>query len=165
VLWVLSAIFRSVFLNRLVIYVVSLSIYVKDAHFCVWVPVCLFEGVVGYPMVGVLFMWIGNPLFNMVFTSSLYSSLCMCYVFSLLCRNVMAAYLSWAGWFEEYGITVSVKEGFLYMEIFQLVGVLWKVTSRKFSLLLVSVSAVNFMFGWSVLKSFCMLSMSLWLES
>jgi len=69
----------------------------------------------------------------------------------------MAAYLCWAGWFEKYGIMLSVKEGFLYMEIFQLVGVLWIVTSRKFSLLLVSVSAVKVMFGWIVLKSFCML--------
>jgi len=48
---------------------------------------------------------------------------------------------------------VSVKEGFLYMEIFHLVGVLWIVTSRKFILLLNSVSAVNFMLGWIVLKS------------
>ena len=77
----------------------------------------------------------------------------------------MAAYLCWAGWFEEYGIMVSVKEVFLYMEIFQLVWVLWIVTSRKFSLLLVSVSAVDFMFELSVLKSFCLLSMSVWLES
>jgi hypothetical protein len=66
--------------------------------------------------VGGLCVWIGNPLFNMmsrmVFTSSLYSSLCRWYVFSLLCRNLMAAYLCWAGWFEEYGMDVSVKEGF-----------------------------------------------------
>ena len=108
---------------------------------------------------------IGNPLFSMMsrmvfFSSSLYSFLCRWYVFSLLCRNLMAAYLCWAGWFEEYGIMVSVKEVFLYMEIFQLVWVLWIVTSRKFSLLLVSVSAVNFMIGWSVLKSVCVLSMS-----
>jgi len=77
-------------------------------------------------MVGVLCVWIRNTLFNMlpgmVFTSSLYSSLCRWCVFSLLCRNLMVAYLCWAGWFEEYGIMVSVKEGFLYMEIFQLVG-------------------------------------------
>ena len=51
---VLSAIFRSVFLNRLVIYVGSLPTYVKDAHFCVWLPVFLSEGVVGEcPMVDV----------------------------------------------------------------------------------------------------------------
>jgi len=132
VLLVLSTIFRSVFLNRLVIYVVSLPMYVKDAHFCVWVLVCPFEGVVGCPMVGGLCVWIGNPLFDMmprlVFTSSLYSYLCRWYVFSLLCRDLMAVYLCWAGWFEEYGIMVSVKEGFLYMEIFQLVGVPWIVT-------------------------------------
>jgi len=55
VLRVLSAICRSVFLNRLVIYVVSLPTYVKDAHICVWVPVFLSEGVVGEcSMVGVL---------------------------------------------------------------------------------------------------------------
>ena len=52
-------------------------------------------------------------------------------MFNLLCRNLTAVYLWWAGWFEEYGIIVSVKEGFLYVEIFQLVGVLWMVTSRK----------------------------------
>jgi len=39
------------------------------------------------------------------------------------------------------------------------------VTSRKFNLLLDSVSAVNFTFGWIVLKSFCMLLRSVWLES
>ena len=86
-------------------------------------------------------------------------------MFSLLYRNLMAAYLCWAGWFEEYGMTVSVKEGLLYLEIFQLVEVLWIVTSRKFILLLDSVRAVNFVLGWIVLKSFCMLLMSVWLES
>jgi len=93
VLLVLSAIFRSVFLNRFVIYVVSFPMYVKDAHFCVWVLVCLFEGLVGCPMVGGLCVWVGNPLFDMMshtmFTSSLYSSFCKWYVFNLLCRNLM----------------------------------------------------------------------------
>ena len=60
---------------------------------------------------------------------------------------------------------MSVKEGFLYMEIFQFVGVLWIVKSRKLIWLLDSVSAVNFMFGWIVLKSFCVLFISVWLES
>jgi hypothetical protein len=131
VLLVLSAIFRSVFLNRFVIYVVSFLMYVKDAYFCVWVLVFLFEGLVGCPMVGGLCVLVGNPMFNMMshmmFTSS--SSFCKWYVFNLLCRNLMAVYLCWAGWFEEYGIIVSVKEGFWYMEIFQLLGVLWIVTS------------------------------------
>ena len=51
------------------------------------------------------------------------------------------------------------------MEIFQLMEVLWMVTSRKLIWLLDSVSAVIFMFGWIALKSFCMLLMSVWLES
>ena len=105
--------------------------------FCVWVLVYPSEWVVGCLMVGGLCVWIRNPLFDMmshmVFTSSLYCSLCRWYVFSLLCRNLMAAHLCWAGWFEEYGIIVSVKEGFLYMEIFQLVGVLWIVTLGNLS--------------------------------
>ena len=62
-------------------------------------------------------MWTGKPLFNMmswmVSVSPLYSSLCRLYLLSLLYRNLMAAYLCWAGWFEEYGMTVSVKVGFL----------------------------------------------------
>ena len=48
---------------------------------------------------------------------------------------------------------LSVKEGFLYLEVVHLVGVLWIMMSRKFIWLLDSGSAVNFMFGWSVLKS------------
>ena len=77
----------------------------------------------------------------------------------------MVACLCWGGWFEEYGIMLSVKEGFLYMEVVHLVGVLWTVMSRKFICLLDSGSAVNFMFGWSVLKSSCMLLMFVWQES
>jgi len=49
----------------------------------------------------------------MVSISPLYSSLCRLYVLSLLYRNLMAAYLCWVGWFEEYGMIVSVKVGFL----------------------------------------------------
>ena len=51
-------------------------------------------------------------------------------MFSLLYMNIMAAYLCWAGWLEEYGMIVSVKVGFLYLDVFQLVGVLWMVKSR-----------------------------------
>ena len=69
----------------------------------------------------------------MIFTSSLNSSFCKWHFFNLLCRNLTAAYLCWTGWFEESGIIVSVKEGFLYMEIFQLVGVLWIVTLGNLS--------------------------------
>ena len=39
------------------------------------------------------------------------------------------------------------------------------VMSRKFNWLLDSSSAVKFMFGWSVLKSSCMSSMSMWQKS
>ena len=42
----------------------------------------------------------------------------------------MAAYLCWAGWFEEYGMIVSVNVGFVYTEVLQFVGVLWTVMSR-----------------------------------
>ena len=55
---------------------------------------------------------------------------------------------------------LSVKVGFLCMEVVHLVGVLWIVMSRKFVWLLDSGSAVNIMLGWSVLKSFCMFLMS-----
>jgi len=60
----------------------------------------------------------------MVSSSSLYSSSFNLYVFSLLYRNLIAPYLCWAGWFEVYGMIVSVNVGFLCMEITQLVGVL-----------------------------------------
>jgi len=60
---------------------------------------------------------------------------------------------------------VSVKVGFLYMDIFQFVGVLCMVTSKKFILLLVSVSAVNFRLGCTALKSSNMFWMFVWLES
>ena len=51
-----------------------------------------------------------------------------CLVFVLvqvICvQSVTAAYLCWAGWLEVYGMIVSMKVGFLYMDIFQFVGVL-----------------------------------------
>jgi len=59
----------------------------------------------------------------------------------------------------------SVNVGFLCMEITQLVGVLWIVVSKKFILLSDSISAVNFMFWWILLKSLCMLLMLVWWES
>ena len=49
---------------------------------------------------------------------------------SLLYRYLIAAYLCWAGWLEEDGMIESVKVGFLYIEVFQPVGVLWIVMSR-----------------------------------
>ena len=49
---------------------------------------------------------------------------------SLLYRNLTAAYLCWAGWFEEWGMIVSVNVCFLCMEVTKLVGFLWIVMSR-----------------------------------
>jgi hypothetical protein len=67
--------------------VVFFPTYEKAANFCVWVMVCLFEGLVGYPVEGCLCVWIGNQLFDMmprmIFTSSLYSPFCTWYV--LIC--------------------------------------------------------------------------------
>ena len=77
----------------------------------------------------------------------------------------MAVCLCLGGWFEEYGMMLSVKGGFLYMEAVRLVCILWIVMSRKFIWLLDSGSAVNFMLGWSVLKSSCKFMMSVWRES
>jgi hypothetical protein len=63
VLVVRKAILRSVFLNRLVMKVVSLLIYVKDAHLCVEL-VSLTSVVVGHLWVGGLCVWTGNPLLD-----------------------------------------------------------------------------------------------------
>ena len=63
----------------------------------------------------------------------------------------MAECLCWGGWFEEYGIMLSVKDGFLCMEVIHFVGVLRIVMSKKFIWASDSGSAVNFVFGWSIL--------------
>jgi hypothetical protein len=67
----------------------------------------------------------------MVSSSSLYSSSCKWYALSILDRNLIDAYLCWAGWFEVYRMIVSVNVGFLYMHITHLVGVLWSVCLRS----------------------------------
>ena len=124
VLVVHQAIFRSVFLNRLVMNVVSLPVYVNDAHLCVVVLVSLTNVVVGHLRVGGLCVWTGNPLLDRMswMVSSLYLSSFKWYVFSLLYRNLTSAYLCLAGWFEVYGMIMSVNVGFLCLEITQLVG-------------------------------------------
>jgi len=83
VMFVFSSIFRFVFLNRFVINVCK-----GDPFMCG--IVCLSDVVVGKPFFSVM-AW-------MVLISSLYSFLCRWSVFSLLCRNLIAAYLCWAGW-------------------------------------------------------------------
>jgi len=77
----------------------------------------------------------------------------------------MATCLCWGGRFEESGIMLSVKEGFLYMEVVHLVGVLWIVTSRKFIWILDSSSDVDVTFGWSVLKFSFMFLVAVWGET
>jgi len=59
---------------------------------------------------------------------------------------------------------LSVKDGFLYMDVISFVGVLRIVMSKKCMWLSDSGYAVNFMFGWSILKSSCMCFMSVWRE-
>jgi hypothetical protein len=76
-----------------------------------------------------------------------YSSSCSWYVFSLLYKNLTAAYLCCGGWFDVYGMMVSVKVGFLKIDIFTLPCVLCMVVSRMLIVLLCSISAVNFRFG------------------
>ena len=101
---------------------------------CVVVAIFLCSALVGGFGVSGLYGWIGKALlyvmFWIMFSSVLYSSSCKLYVFSLLQRNLTAAYLCWAGWLEVYGMIASVKLGFLYMDIFQFIGVLWMVTSK-----------------------------------
>ena len=91
-------------------------------------------------------MRMGKPLLDrmswIVSSSCLYSSSFRLYVCNLLYRNLAAAYLCWAGWLEVYEMIVSMKVGFLCMQIVQFVGVLWIVVSRKFILLSDSISAV-----------------------
>ena len=53
VLFVSSAILSFAFLNRFLINVVSLPVYVKDTHLCVALSVCLSDVVVGCLWVGV----------------------------------------------------------------------------------------------------------------
>jgi hypothetical protein len=60
---------------------------------------------------------------------------------------------------------VSLKVGFLCMANSQLLGVLWMVVSRKFSLWSFSFSAVKIRFGCILLKSCRMLCISEWFES
>ena len=107
----------------------------EEAHLCVVELVCPSRVLVeGLWVRGELVLWARKPLFSMmsrmVSDSLLCSSFCRLYVFSLLWRNRMAAYLCWDGCFEEYGMIVSVEVGFLYTEVIQFVGVLWMVISR-----------------------------------
>jgi len=67
------------------------------------VAISLCGSLVGFGLGG-LCGWIGKVLLYkmlwIMFSSVFYSSSCKSYVFNLLCRNLIAAYLCWAGWFE-----------------------------------------------------------------
>ena len=65
-LFVHQATFRSVFLNKLVTNVVSLPIYVNDAHLCVVVLVSFTNVEVCCLRVGGLCVWAGNPLLDRI---------------------------------------------------------------------------------------------------
>jgi len=62
--------------------------------------------------------WVRNRnallyMFRMMFSSFLNSFVCRLYVFRLLCRNLIAAYLCCVGWLDVRGMIVSVYVGFL----------------------------------------------------
>jgi hypothetical protein len=77
----------------------------------------------------------------------------------------MVAYLCCIGWLEVNSMMASVNVGFLKMPVLKPVGVLCMVRSRKFSVQLSSVSAVNWSLGCKELKSFSIFFMSDWLGS
>jgi len=60
VLFVFSAIVSFAFMNRFIINVVSLPVYVKDTHLCVALSVCLSDVVVGCLWVGLSCVWMGK---------------------------------------------------------------------------------------------------------
>jgi len=91
-LLVRNAIFKFIFLNRFVTKFVSFPMQVNVTHLCVGVCVVvaifLCSSLVGGFGVGGLCSWIGKTLlymmFQIMFSSVLYSSSCKLYVFSLL---------------------------------------------------------------------------------
>jgi hypothetical protein len=59
-----------------------------------------------------------------------WSCFCRLYVLCLWYRNFIAAYLCCEGWLDVYGMMVSVKVGFLNMDVFRPVGDLWVDMSK-----------------------------------
>jgi len=126
VLLVRNAILMLVRLKMFVINVVSLPVYVNVAHFCFsfgLFSICFLSFRLGGLCVGT-----GNKLFSkmlwMICSSRLCSPVGKSYGLSLLYKNLIAVNLCWMGWLDVYGMIVSVNIGFLYMDIFQSVGVL-----------------------------------------
>ena len=120
-----EAILMFVCLNSFVMKVVSLAVYVNVAEDCV---VGFLSGWGG--SCGVDFWWRIGKVLLCISSSCWYSAGCSWYVFRRLYRNLTAACLFCVGWFEVYGIMVSVNVGFLYTEIFTFDGVLWIDMSR-----------------------------------
>ena len=94
-------VFLSECLNMLVIYVVSLPIYVNVAHLCLSVGEFCFRFCLGLEgFCG----WIGKELLYRIlwimFSSWWYSSLCNWYEFSMLYKNPIAAYFCCVGWLD-----------------------------------------------------------------
>ena len=108
----------------------------------------------------------------MMFSSVMYDVQFMLVFLILQVRRVQSTeqesdssvFVVW-GWFEEYGMMISVKVGFLYMAILKVVGVLRMVTSRQFKAWFSPISAVNCKLRCSALKSLRMIWMQVLLES
>jgi hypothetical protein len=99
-------------------------------------------------------------MFCIVLNSWLYAlflNLCVCI---LLWRYLLAAYLCWVGWLEVYGIMVSVKVGFLKMDI----CVLYLVLFIKFIMLFDSISVVKCRFGCVEFKTVKMDCILVWVK-
>jgi hypothetical protein len=95
--------FSSLFLNKFVINVVSLPRYVKEAHFYLVVSVCPSEVVVGCLWVGVLCVWTGKPLFNIMsrmvstfpLTHFCAGGMCLVYCIGILWLHICVGLDSW----------------------------------------------------------------------
>jgi len=87
----------------------------------------------------------------MIFFPSLLTAFRL-YVFILLIRCRMAAYLCSCGWHETLGIIKSVVVGFLYTLNVKVSCSFRIVTSRKLIIFSVSFSIVNLMLGVGLLK-------------
>ena len=124
-LLVLYAIRMFVCLNSFVMNVVSLPVYVNVHQLlsvwvccicelsvldCVWVCVGVCSWVLCLFLGAWVWMWYALlcRMFCMVFTCCWNSLSCRSYVFSRLCKNLIAAYLCCGGWLELYGNVVSV---------------------------------------------------------
>jgi len=114
VLLLRNAIFKSFFLNKLVIKVVPFPTYVKQAHFCVigQLFVCRVGGFFGVGSEG-KGRCVGKALcimLRMVSSSNLYLCSRKLYVLSLLYRYLMAACLCW--WLVGVGNDSACESGF-----------------------------------------------------